>query len=96
VTSIKPLPAEESKISAETEELLNQLGPFRPIVDVEKEKFMSVLTIKDWKPLMSRYKPEWGSLIQKAINSPQLFEKKWVHPDWKEVLTDKKEGLVVW
>jgi hypothetical protein len=34
--------------------------------------------------------------IKKAINSTKEFDRKWLLPEWKQVIHDKKVNLKVW
>jgi hypothetical protein len=112
ITAKPPLPTieEETKVSngakdkvndkdaEDLKEHLAKLGEFKGKFDInaEQDSFTKVECITRFDLLMYRYKPAYMPQIKKAISQPKEFEKKWVCPDWKQVLTDKKVGLTVW
>ena len=78
--------------------MIAKLGEFTSAINFENEsdKFDGIQSIQNWAPLMHRYKPEFLPQIRKAIKSIQEYDSKLALPDWKNVLVDKKAGLVVW
>jgi hypothetical protein len=65
-------------------------------VDKQLQLKKPIIQIKNYDALMHRYKPEFMPQIRKALGLKQAFYRSWEHPDWKQVIDDKKEGLVVW